>query len=271
MNKKRGLRIGEFARVCRTTKETLLHYERKGVLCPKYVAENGYREYGMEQYMDFCLVSLLAQAGGTLGEIKNRREAGGRNGYLDFLKDRMAFLQSEQRLLARRLALLSRLVAMAEEAASSDFDALFFEERKQETIRLYPVGSRQVMDSETAMAHYAAFLLESLAEEDWADLPLGTIIPESEVAKGNFKMAYFFFAADKKAKGDQREIPAGRYACFFHRGHIGSHESAFQLMLKAIAKAGLSVLGDMYVCDKVSYVLQDTNPDYVAKYMIRVG
>lgn len=271
MGRKKGLKIGEFARVCRTTKETLLHYERKGVLYPKYVANNGYREYGMEQYMDFCLVSLLRQAGGTLGEIKDRRKAGSRNGYLDFLKDRMAFLQSEQRLLARRLALLSRLVAMAEEAAASDFDVLFFEERKQETIRFYPVGAHQVMDGETAMERYAEFLLESLAEENRVDLPLGTIISREEVINGHFRMAYFFFTADKNKKGNLRKIPAGRYACIFHRGGIGSHENAFAWMLKEIDKAGLPILGDMYVCDKMSYVLQDTSPDYVAKYMIRVG
>lgn len=36
-------------------------------------------------------------------------------------------------------------------------------------------------------------------------------------------------------------------------------------------RGGLPILGDRYVCDKMSYVLQDTSPDYVAKYMIRVG
>lgn len=271
MGRKKGLKIGEFARVCRTTKETLLHYERKGVLYPKYVADNGYREYGMEQYMDFCLVSLLKQAGGTLGEIKEKRKAGGRHGCLDFLRERMAFLQSEQRLLSRRLALLSRLVAMTEEAAASDFDVLFLEDRKQETVRLYPVGPDQVMDGETAMARYAEFLLESLAEENRVDLPLGTIISREAVVNGHFRMAYFFFTADKREKGNLREIPAGRYACVFHRGSISSHENAFTWMLKEIGKAGLPVLGDMYICDKMSYVLQDTSPDYVAKYMVRVG
>lgn len=35
------LKTGEFARLCHTTKETLFHYDREGILRPRYVSENG--------------------------------------------------------------------------------------------------------------------------------------------------------------------------------------------------------------------------------------
>ena len=36
------LKSGEFANLCRTTKETLRHYAKVGLLVPVFQAENGY-------------------------------------------------------------------------------------------------------------------------------------------------------------------------------------------------------------------------------------
>ena len=56
METKKLLKVGEFARLCHTTKETLLHYDRKGLLQPRYISENGYRFYSMEQFFDFDMI-----------------------------------------------------------------------------------------------------------------------------------------------------------------------------------------------------------------------
>lgn len=36
------LKCGEFAALCGTTKNTLIHYDRLGLLSPAYVTESGY-------------------------------------------------------------------------------------------------------------------------------------------------------------------------------------------------------------------------------------
>ncbi len=62
---KKFLKVGEFARICQTTRDTLLHYARKGLLQPRYTAENGYRFYALEQFWEFSLISLLFHCGDT--------------------------------------------------------------------------------------------------------------------------------------------------------------------------------------------------------------
>ena len=39
---------GEFAKLCNTTKETLFHYDKIGILKPKFIKRNGYRYYSAE-------------------------------------------------------------------------------------------------------------------------------------------------------------------------------------------------------------------------------
>ena len=68
--KKNLLTSGEFANLCGTQKGTLLFYEKEGLLKPKHVSENRYRRYGVEQYFEFDLLSMLKEVGSSLKEIK---------------------------------------------------------------------------------------------------------------------------------------------------------------------------------------------------------
>ena len=70
MKKKKMMTTGEFAKLCKTTKETLFHYDRENLLKPKHVSENGYRHYGVEQFVDFDIISMLKETGSSLREIK---------------------------------------------------------------------------------------------------------------------------------------------------------------------------------------------------------
>lgn len=95
---KKFLTTGEFARLCGTTRETILHYDRKGLLTPKYIADNGYRLYGIEQYFDFDLICLLKEGGSTLEEIKQYRANGENSGYLDLLTKQVFLLKIKPHL-----------------------------------------------------------------------------------------------------------------------------------------------------------------------------
>lgn len=61
---------GEFARLARTTKRTVLWYAAKGLLEPQSVAENGYRLYEARQIIDFQVILLLRKLGFSLEDIK---------------------------------------------------------------------------------------------------------------------------------------------------------------------------------------------------------
>lgn len=60
----------EFATLCETTKETLFHYDRLGLLKPDRVLKNGYRYYSYNKYLDFLFLSGLKNAGCSLKDIE---------------------------------------------------------------------------------------------------------------------------------------------------------------------------------------------------------
>ncbi|MDD3647024.1 MAG: MerR family transcriptional regulator [Candidatus Dojkabacteria bacterium] len=64
------LLAGEFARLARTTKRTVIWYDQKGILEPYKTLENGYRYYVPRQIIDYQVVSLLRQLNFSISDIQ---------------------------------------------------------------------------------------------------------------------------------------------------------------------------------------------------------
>lgn len=143
----RYLRSGQFAALCRTTKDTLRHYRAIGLIEPVLVSDNGYAYYSPLQLGDFMLIAALQRAGSSLADIRryledpqapeleamisehiDRLEAERRA-----LRDRQRFLQKtldRSRALSEWLTMKDnwRVVDMPEERFSEiDISALFSE------------------------------------------------------------------------------------------------------------------------------------------------
>lgn len=64
------MKIGEFAKACRTRVSVLRHYEKRGLLLPDHVDRfTGYRYYSPQQLPIFFRIQCLKQAGFSLEEI----------------------------------------------------------------------------------------------------------------------------------------------------------------------------------------------------------
>ena len=63
---------GELAKLCGTSKRTILWYDQLQILMPKKIERNGYRLYGEEQVLEFQMIHLLTTLGVTLNEIRQK-------------------------------------------------------------------------------------------------------------------------------------------------------------------------------------------------------
>ena len=66
--------ISDFARFSRTTRDTLLHYDRIGLLSPVSRGENKYRYYSIGQLASVNVIHTLQALGMTLEEIKTLKD-----------------------------------------------------------------------------------------------------------------------------------------------------------------------------------------------------
>lgn len=265
-----SLNIGDFATICRTTKDTLLHYEKKGLLFPKYIAENGYRKYGIEQYLDFEVISFLKMTGCNLREIKseicNNKD---KSGYLCFIQHNIDVMRKQYIRIAEKLNYLESIVRSVKEAETAEFDTLFFMDHKCQKISLYKTDPDNSPDATNCAEEYSKSLISGFVKNNGYGLPLGTIILKENAEKKKFVMSYFFSTVIPDNKSEYGEIKKGKYASWYHFGDRASHKKIFSRMIDNINSMGLHLLSDIYVYDKISYILLNIDNEYIAKYFVR--
>lgn len=93
------LKSGDFAQLCRTTKDTLRHYRQIGLLEPASVTESGYALYSPLQVADFLLVVALQKAGCSLETIKAYLDDPREDGLDSILESHIETLKEQRRAL----------------------------------------------------------------------------------------------------------------------------------------------------------------------------
>ncbi len=93
------LRNGQFAELCRTTKETLRHYRNIGLIEPVFVSDNGYTYYSPLQLGDFMLVAAMQRAGSSLVDIRRYMEDPQMSELESVIAEHIERLESERRAL----------------------------------------------------------------------------------------------------------------------------------------------------------------------------
>ena len=74
MPENRLFTVNEFADYSRTTKDTLIHYDKIGLLTPALRGENYYRYYSGGQLAVVNVIRILQELGMSLKEIKDNKD-----------------------------------------------------------------------------------------------------------------------------------------------------------------------------------------------------
>ena len=85
---------GELANIYGISKQALLYYDKVKLLSPQIVAENGYRHYFIQQYLDLELIVNLRSLDFSIAEIKDYLENRSKEKFIEILKKRRTDCQN---------------------------------------------------------------------------------------------------------------------------------------------------------------------------------
>ncbi len=265
------LSTSEFAKLCGTRKGTLLFYDKEGLLKPKYVSENGYRRYGAEQFFEYDLLSMLKETGSSLKEIKLHLRKRDPEKLLGLFEEKRLLLKKEQVRIARRQKMLEAIVSLTKETLRARYDVLEVVEMEAEALELMPVSPEKQTTAEGCGALFAEFSRKLEAQGRFCPPPFGVVMSREEALARQYLAGHFFCGGSRSTpKPDLRVRPGGRYAVFLHSGEMPSHKAAYVKMLEEVERAGLTIKGDIYAYDTMSYFITGSAQNYVAKYCVQV-
>lgn len=277
MNTERFFTTGQFAALCGTTKETLFHYDRIGILKPACVGENGYRYYTAVQFYDFDLIRTMKYTGSSLEDIRKCFHNFDTAYFLEMFREKQRRIKEEQRKLEELSGFMQELVQITEEALDARYGVPRIERDEDEYLLVTDFGYRE-WDSTAAPARLLGEHIRKCEAHGIRNHAfVGSIILHETLKKGELKESFLFtkipeniWTDEWRRREDVRRKPAGTFASVMHKGPYNSFGKSIEKLLKFTERERLEIAGDCYVYDMISYIAGAGEEDYVVKIKVPV-
>lgn len=247
---------GQFARLCHTTKETLFHYDRLGLLRPQRKGENGYRYYDVRQFLQFDMITLFKDTGTPLKEMRALLAAAAEGDILPLLEEQAGRLAEERRRLAERESLVASLLHVVREARATEEDHLLLRHMPASLWERLP-QRMEGLDTEEGMAQASALFMESYRKAGRTPgLPTGIAYQVEDFLRGRLTEADLFGPAGPQTPPDRLwEAPAGLHAVYAHRGSWEAQLEHWRELPELLRTRGLRPCGPVRILEMGSYAL----------------
>ncbi len=262
---------GQFARFCHTTKETLFHYERLGLLRPRQTGANGYRYYDARQFLRFDMISMFREAGTPLRDIARLLDAPSGEYILRLLDARSCQLREEQQRLARREVLVQDILRVAHEARSTPMDRLLLRDMPALDLEMQPTSPHDLSRVD-GMVHASALFMEAYRSSGRnPGMPVGICYSAQAFLAGDLRQGAFFApAADDTPPACRCCLSAAHCAVYAHQGSWESLLACWRTLPDQLAGPGWRPAGPVLMLDMGSYALLASDTEYIVHCRIPV-
>ena len=259
--------ISEFAKYSRTTRDTLLHYDKIGLLRPVSRGSNSYRFYSNRQLAIVNVIRTLQNLGMSLDEIRE-------------LKDRRTPARTDE-LFSRQIGkidgkidgwirarkLLLTLRKIIQSVADIDENAVSIQYLPAEAIVMGGINdySHGRSDYDALLSFYHS------ADNEYPDLdmnyPVWAVFSGERIKKRDWVWPdrYYFY----NPEGRDRK-PAALYAIGYTRGGYGHGEELYDKMIDYIEKNGFEICGDTYEEYPINEIFATLEESYLIRVLITV-
>ena len=259
--------VNDFAKFSRTTKDTLLHYDRIGLLSPEVRGDNKYRYYSTRLLAVVNVIRTMQRLGMSLEEIKELKDkrTPQRTEELYARQIEKIEVRIEEWLRARKLLLT--LQKIIHDVANIDENAITIQFMPAEAIILGDINDY----SRGKNAYDALLSFYHDTEEKYPEMdlnyPVWAIFTEDRVKRGDWVWPdrYYFY----NPEGYERR-PAALYAIGYTRGGYGESHELYRRLLEYTDKHGFEICGNAYEEYPLNEMSIVENDNYLLRIMIAV-
>ncbi len=263
------LSVGDFAKITRTTSQTLHHYDRLGLLSPVYRGNNKYRYYSMKQLALCNTIRLLQKLGVSLAYINEVKDHRTPKMALEILARQIEELDNNARKLNYARKLLHTMQKSIQSGVDADIKNITIQALPAENIMLgdqndysggktdydaliafYQVMNRKCSNAEYDMLYpvWGVYSAERICNRDW-----------------NNPDRYYFYNPSGQ---DQR--PAALYAVGYKCAGYGQSGELYSRMIEYIDQNGFEICGNTYEEYPHNEICITDDSNYLLRVLITV-
>jgi len=259
--------ISDFAKYSRMTRDSLLHYDRIGLLSPASRGENNYRQYSGYQLAVVNVIRTLQQLGMTLEEIKELKDRRTPELADEVLNNQIEKIDKKIEEWVRARKLLLTLLKTMNSVKSVNEDMITIQYLPAEAIIMGDLN-----DYSQGRSHYETLLsfYRSISAK-YPELDLNYYVwanfSKARIKRGDWSGPdrYYFY----NPEGHDRR-PAALYAIGYIRGGYGHGADLYKRLVEYIDRNGFEICGDAYEEYPLNEVCIVEPENYLMRVMITV-
>lgn len=262
--------IGEMARLCRTTKDTLYFYERKGLLTPKVTnKETGYRYYDADNFYLMDMVLALREAESSVKEIQAWMDHPVPEFHIDMLEKKGRELEEKIRDLTILQKRIESSVRLTREGMSSREGIVKIEKQPVEYLSIIYVKDQD--DPSDYIPAFFELLKKAKSKCIPYDFHVSAMISEEHLKDKDYNADYFYVASVEPVEGPDIWIkPEGTYITTTHFGPYTEISRSYHLLFKEIEQRDIHFTGPAYEESQICWINSDSREHYRTKISVRI-
>jgi DNA-binding transcriptional MerR regulator/effector-binding domain-containing protein len=259
--------VGDFAKFSRTTRDTLHHYDKIGLLSPISRGENSYRYYSSGQLSQINVIRILQNLGLSLTEIKALKDNRTPEIVSEVLMRQIEQIDSKINDWVQARKLLFTLQKAINSVLSIDEQAITIQFMPAEAIILGELNdySRGKNDYDALYSFYHD-INKKYPNLDM-NYPVWGVFSEDRIKRGDYAWPdrYYFYNPEGH---DKR--PASLYAVGYTRGGYGQGTGLYNRIINYINRNDFEICGNAFEEYPLNEfcILDDRN--YLMRVMITV-
>lgn len=262
---------GELADMFQIPKQTLLYYDKVGLLKPEYISQNNYRHYSISQYMTLEIIISLRKLDISITDIKEYLDHPSAKLLQNILSQKQAILQEKIKAAQSTCTKIDNLLVKISHASHTHTDAILLEHRHKQKLIITRV--EDIKDSKKIISIYASHNINSFDNKETKDKSTGWIISKSDYFDhGNYQSkAYYSLMSDSYEEENCQLLPSGLYLTVQFKGTFHTEGIALrEKLLKFLEANELEVIGDVYCMPLKDHWLTNSPNEYISRLSMHV-
>jgi len=267
MKRKEMFSVAQFAKFTRTTRDTLMHYDKIGLLSPRLRGKNNYRFYSSRQIAVVNLIRTCQAFGMTLTEIKHLKTNRTPELIDELLEKQIKHVDEEIDEWVRARKLLVLLKKTIRSVLDVNEDEITVQFVPAEAIILGPLNDySQGRTDYDALFSFYRFYNETYPDLD-LNYPVWGTFSEERIMRRDWVWPdrYYFY----NPEGHDRR-PAALYAIGYTRGGYGQSGKLYERLLDYIDANGFEIGGPAYEEYPLNEICVPESKNYLMRIMITV-
>ncbi|MDR0874582.1 MAG: MerR family transcriptional regulator [Clostridiales Family XIII bacterium] len=258
------LSISEMASLARVTRDTLIHYDKIGLVRPVARGENNYRYYSDEQLALVNIIHTFQSLGMSLKEINEIAQNRTPESIVMALSEQTQHIDNNIEDLIKARKLLMTLKTTIEDAAGIDERAIGVCMQGAESIFLGP--QNDYSNGRTVQDNLINFYRYCQKSENDIDLNYSAwgIFSAQRIRQGDWNGPDYFYFNNPYASDTK---PGGLYVTGYIRSGYGKNDKLYRRLIAYINEHDLEICGPAYE----SYILNEISIRDPNNYLMRIS